>query len=88
MKWYEINISIEKAKEYDEVKKIILNLCGLIIELKLIKSFIKNIFEKLLKKVFEKNEELSNDILQEIIQKVIKAKYISKANHKIKKKNK
>ncbi len=80
---------MEKAKEYDEVKKkVILNLCGLMIELKLIKSFIKNTLEKLVNKVFEKNEKLSNAILQEIIQKIKKAKYISKANDKIKKKNK
>ena len=89
VKWYEINISMEKAKENDEVKKkVILNLCDLMIELKLIKSFIKNTLEKLVNKVFEKNEKLSNAILQEIIQKIKKAKYISKANDKIKKKNK
>ena len=88
VKWYEINISLEKAKEYDEVKKkVILNLCDLMIGLKLIKSFIKNTLEKLVKKVFERNEELGNAILQEIIQKIIKAKYISKANHEKNKKN-
>ena len=83
VKWYEMNINMEKGKEYDDVKKkVIINLCDLMIELKLSKSFIKNTLAKLIKKVFERNEEKGNIILKEIIQKIVNAKYISKADNK------
>ena len=78
-KWYEININAEKNKKNDDVKKkVILNLCDLMIELKLTKSFIKNTLEKLAKKVFENKENQSNNVIQDVIQKIIEAKYISK----------
>ena len=82
-KWYEINLNLEKEKEKEEVKKrVLLNLCDLMIELELIKSFIKNTLEQLIKKVFGRNEEKNKNILQEVIQKIVQSKYISKPNGK------
>ena len=82
-KWYENYLTAEKENENDEVKKkIILQICDLMIELELIKSFIKNTLEKLIKKVFGNNEENNKAILQDCIQKIITAKYVSKAEPK------
>ena len=84
-KWYEINLNTEKEKESEEVKKkILLQLCDIMIELELNKSFVKNTFEQLIKKVFGKIDEKKNDeIMQEVIQKIIKTKYISKVSNNI-----
>ena len=80
-KWYEINLNAEKEKENIEVKKnVILQICDLMIELEIIKSFIKNTLEKLVKKVFGKNEEKNKAIMDNIVQKIVKTKYISKVN--------
>ena len=69
----------ERWKENDDTKKkVILNLCDLMIELELTKSFIKNALEKLAKKVFEQKEDNVKDVVHEVIQKIINAKYISK----------
>ena len=79
VKWYEINLNQERWKENDDMKKkVILNLCDLMIELELTKSFIKNALEKLAKKVFEQKEDNVKDVVHEVIQKIINAKYISK----------
>ena len=78
--WYGINLNEEKEKESEEVKKkVLLQLCDLMIELELVKSFIKNTLEKLVKKVFNNNDEKSKAIMQDIVQKIIKTKYISKS---------
>ena len=84
-KWYEINLNTEKEKDSEEVKKtVMLQLCDIMIELELNKSFVKNVFEQLIKKVFGKTDEKkNNEIMQEIIQKIVKTKYISKINDKI-----
>ena len=86
-KWYDIDLSIKKEKETekenesDEIKEeLIMNLCDLIIELELNKSFIKNTLEKLIKKVFGKDEEKSKKILDNVVQKIIHAKYVAKPN--------
>ena len=80
-KWYDINLNAEKEKDSEEVKKkVILQLCDLMIELELVKSFIKNTLKKLVERVFGKNEEKNKTIMQDIIQKIIKTKYISKAD--------
>ena len=84
-KWYEINLNTEKEKDSEEIKKkVMLELCDIMIELELNKSFVKNVFEQLIKKVFGKTDEKkNNEIMQEIIQKIVKTKYISKINDKI-----
>ena len=80
-KWYEITLNSEKEKDNDEIKKsVILQICDLMIELELVKSFIKNTLEKLVKKVFGKNEEKNKLIMDNIVQKIVKTKYISKIN--------
>jgi hypothetical protein len=80
-KWYDINLNAEKEKDSEDVKKkVILQLCDLMIELELVKSFIKNTLKKLVERVFGKNEEKNKTIMQDIIQKIIKTKYISKAD--------
>ena len=80
-KWYDINLNAEKDKENDEVKKsVILQICDIMIELELIKSFIKNTLEKLVKKVFGRNEEKNKPIMDNIVQKIVKTKYISNIN--------
>ena len=80
-KWYDINLNAEKDKENDEVKKkVILQICDLMIELELIKSFVKNTLENLVKKVFGKNEEKNKPIMDNIVQKIVQTKYISKIN--------
>ena len=83
-KWYEINLNAEKEKKKEEEvkKRVLFNLCDLMIELELIKSFIKNTLEQLIKKVFGKNEEKNKNILEEVIQKIIQSKNISKPNDK------
>ena len=81
--WYEVNLNAEKEKENDAIKKnIILELCDLMIELELVKSFIKNTLEKLIKKVFGEEEEKFKPVFQAIVQKIIKTKYISKPKAK------
>ena len=81
--WYEVNLNAEKEKENDAIKKnIILELCDLMIELELVKSFIKNTLEILIKKVFGEEEEKFKPVFQEIVQKIIKTKYISKPKTK------
>ena len=83
-KWYQINLNSEKEKERDDIKKkVLLQLCDLMIELELVKSFIKNTLENLIKNAFGDDKEKNKPILQEIIQKIIKTKYISKANNGI-----
>ena len=86
-KWYDIDLSkkkekeTEKENESDEIKEeLIMNLCDLIIELELNKSFIKNTLEKLIKKVFGKDEDKSKKILDNVVQKIIHAKYVAKPN--------
>jgi hypothetical protein len=77
-KWYEINLRAEKGKNKDVVKKkVILNICEIMIELELIKTFIKNTLDKLIKKEFVDDEEKGERILQEAIRKIIVAKYSS-----------
>jgi len=92
-KWYDIELYKKKEKETekenknDEMKEeLIMNICDLIIELELNKSFIKNTLEKLIKKVFGKDEEKSKKILDNVIQKIIHAKYVAKPNKIIGKK--
>ena len=81
-KWYEIDLNLEKEKDNDVTKKkVIINICEMMIELELIKSFIKNTLDKLIKKVFVKDKEKGEKILQEAIQKIILAKYVSRAKN-------
>jgi hypothetical protein len=84
-RWYDIDLykkkekEAEKENESDEIKEeLIMNLCDLIIELELNKSFIKNTLEKIIKKVFGKDEEKSKKILDNVVQKIIHAKYVAK----------
>ena len=86
-KWYDIDLlkkkekETEKDNESDEIKEeLIMNLCDLIIELELNKSFIKNTLEKLIKRVFGKDEEKRKKILDNAVQKIIHAKYVAKPN--------
>ena len=81
-KWYEIDLNLEKEKDNDVTKKkVIINICEIMIELELIKSFIKNTLDKLIKKVFVKDKEKGEKILAEAIQKIILAKYVSRAKN-------
>ena len=75
-KWYEMNLNAEKEKESEEVKKkVSLQVCDLMIELELDKTFIKNTIEKLIKRVFGTNEEKNKKIMEDFIDKIKKAKY-------------
>ena len=85
-KWYELETKKEKEKESEEElnnlkkEKIILDLCNIMIELELPKSFIKNICFGLSEKEFGKSSEQCNTTQNLIVQAIIKAKYISKAH--------
>ena len=85
-KWYELEIKKEKEKENGEElnnlkkEKIILDICNIMIELELPKSFIKNICFGLCEKEFGKGSEQCSTTQNLIVQEIIKAKYISKAH--------
>ena len=81
-KWYELEIKKEKEEELNNVKKekIILDLCNIMIDLELPKSFIKNICFGLSEKEFGKSSEQCSTTKNLIVQEIIKAKYISKAH--------
>mgnify|MGYP002624147128 CR=1 FL=1 len=84
--WYDLDIKKEKEKEKEEElnnlkkEKIILDLCNIMIELELPKSFIKNICFGLSEKEFGKGSEQCGTTQNLIVQEIIKAKYISKAH--------
>ena len=81
-KWYKIDLNLEKEKENKETKKrIIINLCDLMMELELNKPFIKNTLKGILNNVFEKDEEIIKNILEVIKQKIINSKYVCKPIH-------
>ena len=79
-KWYELEI--KKDSELDDSKKenIILEICDIMINLELTKSFIKNVAQGLSEKEFGKESEQFSKTRGLITDKIIKAKYISKAH--------
>ena len=85
-KWYDNEITEEL--NYFQKEKIILEICDIMIQLELNKSFIKNVIVGISEKEFGKDSEESKSIFNLITEKIIGTKYISKANYtkKLKKK--
>ena len=79
-KWYDNEITEEL--NYFQKEKIILEICDIMIQLELNKSFIKNVILGISEKEFGKDSEESKSILNLITEKIIGTKYISKANYK------
>ena len=70
-KWYQIDLMAEKENAKDETKRnVIINLCKLMVEIKLNNSFIKKTLDELIKIVFEKKEDKKIEVMNDI-QKII-----------------
>ena len=66
-KWYQIDLIAEKENNKDEIKiKVILNLCRIMMDIKLDNSFIKKTLDKLIDIVFEKNEKKKEETSKNI----------------------
>ena len=78
-KWYELEI--KKEQEVDDAKKEknILNICDIMINLEITKSFVKNVSHGLCNKIFGKESEQAQATIKLITEKIIKARYISRA---------
>ena len=79
-KWYELESRKENEIDKEKKEKIILEICDIMINLELTKSFVKNVTHKLSEKEFGKESEEYKSIVALITDKIIKAKYISKAH--------
>ena len=79
-KWYELESKKENEIDKEKKGKIILEICDIMINLELTKSFVKNVTHKLSEKEFGKESEEYKSIVALITDKIIKAKYISKAH--------
>jgi hypothetical protein len=79
-KWYELESKKENEIDKEKKEKIILEICDIMINLELTKSFVKNVTHKLSEKEFGKESEEYKSIVALITDKIIKAKYISKAH--------
>ena len=60
-------------------ERIMIEICDIMIQLELNKSFIKNVILGISEKEFGKDSDESKTILNLITEKIIKSKYISKA---------
>jgi hypothetical protein len=76
-KWYDNEITKELNDFQKE--KIMIEICDIMIQLELNKSFIKNVVLGISEKEFGKDSEESKTILNLITEKIIKTKYISQA---------
>jgi hypothetical protein len=78
-KWYELEIKKEAEITNLKKEKIILEICDIMINLELTKSFVKNVTHQLSEKEFGKESEQYQSLVGLITEKIIKTKYISKA---------
>ena len=76
-KWYDNEIIME-LNEFQK-ERIMIEICDIMIQLELNKSFIKNVILGISEKEFGKDSDESKTILNLITEKIIKSKYISKA---------
>jgi len=76
-KWYDIEIT-KQLNDFQK-ERIIVEVCDIMIQLELNKSFIKNVIIGISEKEFGKDSEESKTIFNLITEKIIKTKYISKA---------
>ena len=76
-KWYDNEITMELNDFQKE--KLMIDICDIMIQLELNKSFIKNVILGISEKEFGKDSEESKTILNLITEKIIKSKYISQA---------
>ena len=74
--WYKLDIEYKENNDKNK-KESILNICCIMIELELPKSFIKNVVQGLTNNTFGKDSETSKNIFSVFIQKIVSAKYIS-----------
>ena len=76
-KWYELEIKKEAEITNLKKEKIILEICDIMINLELTKSFVKNVTHQLSEKEFGKESEQYQSLVGLITEKIIKTKYIS-----------
>ena len=76
-KWYDIEIT-KQLNDFQK-ERIIVEVCDIMIQLELNKSFIKNVIIGISEREFGKDSEESKTIFNLITEKIIKTKYISKA---------
>ena len=74
--WYKLDIEYKEKNDKNK-KESILNLCDVMIDLELPKSFIKNVVQGLTNNTFGKDSETSKNIFGVFIKKIVSAKYIS-----------
>ena len=78
-KWYEVETKEETELNTFKKEKNILEICDIMIQLELTKSFVKNVTFGLSEKEFGKESEQNITTNNLITQKIINTKYISKA---------
>ena len=74
-KWYEVNINKEDNPSEETKEIIILNICDIMLTLRINKSFVKNVIGGLADKIFGKESEKSGDIKQKSLENIRKVKY-------------